>query len=63
MGTLARWYDIDVVFEDNGLRALEFSGNLDKYTDIDSFFRLFEMGSDARFERRGRAVYVRLKQK
>ena len=63
MGTLARWYDIDVVFEDNGLRALEFSGNLDKYTDIDSFFRLFEMGSDARFERRGRTVYVRLKQK
>ena len=63
MWTLARWYDIDVVFEDNGLRALEFSGNLDKYTDIDSFFRLFEMGSDARFERRGRTVYVRLKQK
>ena len=48
MQVLARWYDIEVVFEDDGLRRLEFSGNLDKYTDIDSFFRLFELGAEVR---------------
>ena len=61
MQVLARWYDIEVVFEDDGLRGLEFSGNLDKYTDIDSFFRLFELGAEVRFERAGRTVYVRAK--
>ena len=61
MQVLARWYDIEVVFEDDGLRRLEFSGNLDKYTDIDSFFRLFELGAEVRFERAGRTVYVRAK--
>lgn len=61
MQVLARWYDIEVVFEDARLRGLEFSGNLDKYTDIDSFFRLFELGAEVRFERAGRTVYVRAK--
>ena len=61
MQVLSRWYDIQVIFENDRLKQLEFSGNLDKYTDIKTFFRLFEMGADVRFEIDDRTVYVRKK--
>ena len=59
MQVLSRWYDIQIIFENDRLKQLEFSGNLDKYTDIKTFFRLFEMGADVRFEIDDRTVYVR----
>jgi len=59
MQVLSRWYDTQSIFENDRLKQLEFSGNLDKYTDIKTFFRLFEMGADVRFEIDDRTVYVR----
>lgn len=59
MRILARWYDIEVVFENDALKQLEFSGNLDKYTDIETFFRLFGIGADVRFQLSGRTVYIK----
>lgn len=59
MRILARWYDIEVVFENNALKQLEFSGNLDKYTDIKTFFRLFGIGANVCFQLSGRTVYIK----
>ena len=59
MRILARWYDIEVVFENNDLKQLEFSGNLNKYTDIETFFRLFGIGANVRFQLSGRTVYIK----
>lgn len=61
MRMLARWYDADVVFEDEELKQLEFSGNLDKYEDIGKFFKLFELGADVHFEIKDNVIYVRKK--
>lgn len=61
MRMLARWYDVDVVFEDEELKQLEFSGNLDKYEDIGKFFKLFELGADVHFEIKDNVIYVRKK--
>ncbi|MDE7074942.1 MAG: FecR domain-containing protein, partial [Odoribacter sp.] len=36
---LARWYDLDFIFEDRALREEAFSGNLDRYVDVSTFFR------------------------
>ncbi len=58
---LSRWYDIGFVFENERLKKLEFSGNLDKYTDIYTFLRLFEMGSNVHFEVQGKTVFIREK--
>lgn len=58
---LARWYDLDFIFEDRALREETFSGNLDRYVDVSTFFRLFETGSAVRFVQQGRTVFVRRK--
>ena len=50
MKTLSRWYNVEVVFEDSTLKVLEFSGNLDKFTNIQEFLSLFELGVNVKFE-------------
>ena len=59
MKTLSRWYTVEVVFEDSTLKALEFSGNLDKFTNIQEFLSLFELGVNVKFEIKDRTVYIR----
>ncbi len=61
MQTLARWYNVEFVFESSRLKKEKFSGNLDKYTDIKTFLRLFEMGANVHFEVQGRTVFIREK--
>ena len=61
MRMLARWYDVNVVFEDEELKQLEFSGNLDKYEDIGKFLKLFELGADVQFEIKNNVIQVRKK--
>ena len=61
MRVLARWYDLEVVFENEPLKALNFTGNLDKYKDIETFFRLFEAGADVRFIIKNKAIIIREK--
>lgn len=61
MKVLSRWYDVTVVFESEKLKNLVFSGNLDKYDDISTFFKLFELSSSVRFSLQGKYVYVKEK--
>lgn len=61
MRVLARWYDVGVIFEDEGLKQIEFSGNLDRYEDIGKFFKLFELGADVEFTIDSKVIYVRKK--
>ncbi len=61
MRMLARWYDVEVVFEDGELKQLEFSGNLDRYEDIGKFFKLFELGADVEFAIDNKVIHVRKK--
>lgn len=59
MKTLSRWYNVEVVFKDSTLKALEFSGNLDRFTGIQEFLSLFELGVNVKFEVKNRTVYIR----
>ena len=59
MSTLARWYDFQVKFESEELKKLELSGTLDKYSDIQLLLRLFELGTNVKFEIRNQVIYVR----
>jgi hypothetical protein len=49
------------VFEDEELKALVFSGNMEKFSDLTPLLRLFELSSDARFEVKEGTVYIRKK--
>ncbi len=59
MASLARWYDLEVVFESEKARDLIFSGSMNRYTDFYSFVELFEASALIEFEIRGRHVTIR----
>lgn len=46
-------------FESEELKKLELSGTLDKYSDIQPLLRLFELGTDVKFEIQNKVIYVR----
>lgn len=59
MTNLSRWYDVEVTYESNDLRKLLFSGNLDKYSNINAFFNLFEAGANIRFEADNKKIIIK----
>lgn len=61
MRIFSRWYDVEVVFAEESLKDLSFTGNLDKYEHIDTFLRLFELGAPITFEVKEGVVVVRKK--
>lgn len=56
MRQIARWYDIDVVYEKN--IDLHFSGTITKYSGVDQVFRMLEMTGAVHFTIQGRQVTV-----
>lgn len=61
MRKLARWYNIEVFFEQEEIRQLQFQGVLNRFDQIDDIFELLEKIGDVRFKRIDRKVYVSLK--
>lgn len=58
MNTLARWYDIEVFFEDTAVREVTFTGNLKRYDSFDKIIELLEMTGMAHFKVDGKKIYV-----
>ena len=58
MDDVARWYDVDVFFQNEELKRLRFDCNLPRYSDICDLFFFMERTSDARFSVNGRTVVV-----
>lgn len=59
MAVLSRWYNVKVMFEEDGLKDLRLSGTLDKYSEIEPFLRLFEEGTDVKFDIRQQQIVVK----
>lgn len=58
MKTLERWYDIQVIFEESQLRQLHFTGDLERYENINVFLDFIETGGDVKFKIEGKTVRV-----
>lgn len=58
LGTLARWYDMEVVFTDNRVGEMRFTGELRKYDNIDSLLQKIETLEKVRFSIADRTVTV-----
>lgn len=58
---LARWYNVEVSYESEALKALKLSGTMDKYKEIRPFLQIFETGTDVKFEIRDRKIIVKRK--
>ena len=58
MRTLERWYDIRVIFKDEGAKRISLSGNMKRYGDFSQVMNMLQMTGDVRFELHGNDVYI-----
>lgn len=58
MRTLERWYDIRVIFKDEGAKRISLSGNMKRYSDFSQVMKMLQMTGDVRFELHGNDVYI-----
>ena len=58
MKTLERWYNISVLFEEEELRGLLFTGNLKRYDDINVFFDALTRTGDIKYRVDGNHVIL-----
>lgn len=58
MEKAARWYDVNVFFQNESLKDLRFFGNMQRYADIQELLFFLENTSDARFSVKDRTVIV-----
>ena len=50
MKILERWYGVDVIFQDEDLKELEYTGNLERYDSINAFLQLLEHLNEIHYE-------------
>jgi ferric-dicitrate binding protein FerR (iron transport regulator) len=55
---LSRWYNVDIVFNDNALKNIRFTGRLRRYDDMTVLLNMISSTSRATFTRDGLQVIV-----
>ena len=50
MKILERWYGVHVIFQDENLKELEYTGSLERYNSINTFLQLLEKLEEIRYE-------------
>lgn len=58
MMRLADWYDVEIMFADQALKDLHFTGDLERYADFTDILTLIGMTTNVGFEVTGRVVTV-----
>ena len=58
MEKVERWYNVDVFFQNEGLKELRFYGNMKRYTPIEDLLFFLERTSTARFSIQGRTIVI-----
>ena len=56
---LARWYNIDIFWENPEVKEYHFSGELARYEDFTEILRMLELATRVHFEVKDRTVFVR----
>jgi ferric-dicitrate binding protein FerR (iron transport regulator) len=59
MARLARWYDVEVVFLDDRARDLHFTGDLERYAELDDVLRMISLTTRVTFDMDGYEVFVK----
>lgn len=58
MRIVARWYDVQVVFESDELKYISFSGNIKRYDDFGQVVRMLEMTGGLEFKIKEKTIYI-----
>lgn len=58
MNTISRWYDINVVFEEDSKRNLKFTGEIKRYENLEQMLHLIEKTQEVEFEKNGKEIRI-----
>ncbi len=58
MHIISRWYNVEVIFQDESMKKVSFSGNLKRYDDFEHVVSMLEMTGGIRFKVEGRKIFV-----
>jgi transmembrane sensor len=58
MRSVARWYDVDVVFENDALKEETFGAVTTRFTRISTLLEIMEQTGDAQFRVEGKTIYI-----
>ena len=61
LNTLARWYDVEVFYEDVSRIDVVFTGNMKRFEHFEEIMDLLRMTGDTDFEIKGKNIFVRRK--
>lgn len=56
MREVERWYDVDVVFEENSLKTQNFSGTISRFKNISQLLEVLESTGSVHFKMQGRRI-------
>lgn len=55
----ARWYDVEISYENQDAKSIVFKGNLPRYGKLPELLKILESGSDIRFTLKGNRLIVK----
>ena len=58
MTMMERWYDVKVILQDENLKQLKFSGDLERYDNINTFLQLLERLNEIKYEIKGKTIVL-----
>ena len=58
MKILERWYGVNVIFLDESLKELEYTGNLERYDSINTFLQLLERLKEVHYEMKENTIVL-----
>lgn len=59
MNDIARWYNVEVYFENSAIKKNTFSGTISRYTDFNKVLEVLEKTESLKFEVEGRKITVK----
>lgn len=59
MNTVARWYNINVFYENQSVKDILFTGNIKRYGDLDQVIEMLRLINKIEIEINGKSVFVR----
>lgn len=58
MQVLSRWYDVTVFYKSEKSKNLHFTGDLERYENINDFLHFMELGGKVRFNIQGKTIII-----
>lgn len=59
MNKLSRWYDVEIVYLNNELENIHFTGTLKRYDNLHQLLRMIEKTNEVKFEFKNKIVFVK----